>query len=315
MLNNDRTNEILQRGEKFDLVISEIFHTDCASGLAYKLGNIPVVGLSSCVLMPYFYHRFGLPDSPSYIPSEFVGYSEKMSLPERVVNYAVTRSMNVLHDFYQTVPDNEILRKKFGGDFPDIRDLSKNMSLVLVNQHYSMGGARPTPPNVLDVAGVHLRERNQMVLNEELQSLLDRSTQGVILMSFGSVVRLSSLPVEKRNMLMKVFGRLEQTVLMKWENVSAVVEDKPKNVHFLNWLPQREILAHPNVKVFFSHGGMLGLIEAMSNRVPVLGTPIYGDQYLNVATIDNRKAGFRLNYVDWTEESLMEAIQKCLSKE
>lgn len=317
MINNEKINEILaNREDRFDLLLAESFHTDCALALAYQLNNIPVVGLSSSALMPQFYHRFGLPDTPSFIPSEFVGFAEKMPLVQRVVNFAVTKSMLVYFDWYQTRPDNKILRRKFGSNFPDLRSLAKNMSLMLVNSHFAIAGARPYTPNVVDVAGVHvIGRRSKMGLEESLQQLLDRSTQGVILMSFGSTVRLSTLPVEKRKMLMRVFGQLEQTVIMKWENKSAVVENQPENVHLLDWLPQREILSHRNVKVFFSHGGMMGTLEALVNSVPVLGTPIFGDQYLNVALVDSRRAGVRLNYVDWTEEWLLAAIQRCLSEE
>lgn len=265
--------------------------------------------------MPQFYHRFGVPDTPSYIPSEFVGFSEKMVLHERVANFAITKASQLLFDIYQTRPDNRMLRKKFGADFPDIRLLAKNMSLIMANTHFSIGGGRPVPPNFLDVAGVHLIGQKKRVLDGSLQLLLDRSTKGVILMSFGSVVRMSTLPTDKVNLLMHVFGRLEQTVLMKWENSSARVENRPQNVHFLDWFPQWEILSHPNVKLFFSHGGMMGSLEALTNKVPVLGTPIYGDQYLNVAVINHRKAGLLLNYRDWTDDMLTAAIQTCLSEE
>lgn len=315
LLNNERTNEILERGEQFDLLITENFHTDCAAGLAYQLNNIPVVGMSSCVLMPYYYQRFGLPDTPSYIPSEFVGFSEEMSLTERVVNFAVTKGMQLMFDILQTRPDNEILRKRFGKDFPDIRRIVKNQSLVLLNTHYAISGARPYTPNVIDVAGVHVIGVENKKLPENIQEILDESRNGAILMSFGSTCRLSSLPTEKRNMLMAVFSRLEQTVIMKWENDSEVVENKPANVHFFSWLPQREILAHSNLKLFISHGGMMGMQEALINEVPVLATPMFGDQYANVAVTNHRKAGFQLDFANWSEESLMKGIQTCLSKE
>lgn len=296
-------------------MITETFHTDCAIGLAYKLNNIPVVGLSSCVLMPYYYARFGLPDSPSYIPSLYVGFGEKMSLYERTANYFITKMQQFLFKIYQTRPDNEMLKKRFGPDFPDIQLLVRNVSLALVNQHYAMGGARSAPPNVLDVGGVHVIGVTNKELPEDLQLLLDQSTEGVILMSFGSMTVLSSLPEEKINMLMRVFGRLGQTVIMKWENISVVVPNRPENVHFLDWLPQREILAHSNVKLFFSHGGMMGSQEALANRVPVLGTPLFGDQFVNLAAIANRKAGLLLNYKDWTDDTLLGAIRTCLTDE
>lgn len=317
LLNNEKTDEILERDDRFDLLITELFHTDCAVGLAYRLGDIPVVGLSSGFLMPYYFHRFGLPDSPSFIPSTHVGLSEKMSFMERLENFVVTKSVNFLFDFYQSQPDNEMLRKKFGSDFPDIRQLvQETLSLALVNDHFSFIGSRPIPPHVLQLAGLHLQDgKEETELNGDIQSLLDKSTNGVLLMSFGSIVRLSSLPMEKRDILMDVFRQLPYTVLMKWENTSLEVKDKPENIHFLPWLPQRQILEHPNVKVFFSHGGVGGIVEALVNKVPIVGTPIYGDQFHNVALISSRKAGVVVRYVDWSPESLMEAVNTCFSQE
>lgn len=267
--------------------------------------------------MPHFFQRFGLPDSPSYIPSPYMGYSEEMTLFERVFNYFLTKSLLLLLDIYQWQPDNQMLKKKFGKDFPDIRDLVKNTtSLMLLNTHFSIQGARPTTPNVLELAGVHVFADKPKELSPDLKKLLDSSESGVILVSFGSTVRLSSLPTAKRDLLMNVFGKLKQTVLMKWENNSEVIENiKPDNVHFLSWLPQKQILAHPNVKVFFAHGGLMGMLEALANKVPVVGAPMFGDQYVNVAAINYRKAGILLNYVDWNEKSLMNAVSMCLSQE
>ena len=39
--------------------------------------------------------------------------------------------------------------------------------------------------------------------------------------------------------------------------------------------------AHPNVKVFISHCGMLGTQEALYAGTPMLGLPIFGDQPKN----------------------------------
>lgn len=72
---------------------------------------------------------------------------------------------------------------------------------------------------------------------------------------------------------------------------------------------------HPNVKVFFAHGGMLGTIEALGAGVPMVVTPIYGDQYQNGAVVQNRKAGVLLDYADWSEATVMAAIVTCLSEE
>ena len=43
--------------------------------------------------------------------------------------------------------------------------------------------------------------------------------------------------------------------------------------------------AHPNVKVFISHCGMLGTQEALYAGTPMLGLPIFGDQPKNAQVI------------------------------
>lgn len=38
------------------------------------------------------------------------------------------------------------------------------------------------------------------------------------------------------------------------------------------------VLGHPNVRAFVTHGGLLGSSEAAHCGVPVIVTPMYGDQ-------------------------------------
>ncbi|XP_020804430.1 UDP-glucuronosyltransferase 2B15-like [Drosophila serrata] len=111
---------------------------------------------------------------------------------------------------------------------------------------------------------------------------------------------------EKRKIFLDVFGSLKQRVLWKFENES--VPNLPANVMMKSWLPQADILAHPNVKVFFGHGGTNGVIEAMHYGVPMLGMAIYSDQYHHVN--QGKKAGYLLDldYRKVTEEELRESL-------
>lgn len=52
--------------------------------------------------------------------------------------------------------DNQLLRDKFGDGIPDVRDLAKNIRLLLVNQHFSMSLSRPLSPQTIEVGGVHI---------------------------------------------------------------------------------------------------------------------------------------------------------------
>lgn len=239
MLTDPRIQEIVDGNEGYDVILTELFHTDCALGIGHVM-NVPVVAFSSSVLMPWHYDRMGAPDSPSFIPSEFVGFSEKMPWFDRLANFVITKSIKFLFRFYQEIPDNEKLRQRFGDKMPDIKVLHQNVSLFLINQHFSMCGSRPLPPGVIEAGGLHLARRNPE-LSQELSSILDRSKNGVILMSFGSIVALHSLPVKKRNAYFNVFRGLKETVIMKWE-IDQIPTDLPSNVILSKWLPQLDIL-------------------------------------------------------------------------
>lgn len=106
--------------------------------------------------------------------------------------------------------------------------------------------------------------------------MLDNAKDGVILVSWGSMVKADTMPTEKRDTLIKAFASFKkQKFLWKWE---SEMENIPENVNIYKWVQQREILCHPNVKVFLTHGGLLGSSEAAYCGTPVVATPMFGDQ-------------------------------------
>lgn len=98
------------------------------------------------------------------------------------------------------------------------------------------------------------------------------------------MIRAETLPDEKREGLLKAFGSFKQTVLWKWEN--DTLPNQPANVHIRKWLPQRDILCHPKVRVFVNHGGLLGSSEAAYCGVPVVSKVwISFDQLTNLISV------------------------------
>ena len=77
---------------------------------------------------------------------------------------------------------------------------------------------------------------------------MDEAKEGVVYVSFGSVLQGSLVPKDKLEALMKAFGNLKEKVLMKWE--SKEMKEKPANVMIKDFLPQQDVLGHPNLKAF-----------------------------------------------------------------
>ena len=51
-----------------------------------------------------------------------------------------------------------------------------------------------------------------------------------------------------------------------------------KNLHVVPWLPQNDLLGHPATRVFFTHGGIHSMYEAVYHGVPMVVMPLGADQ-------------------------------------
>lgn len=80
-----------------------------------------------------------------------------------------------------------------------------------------------------------------------------------------------------------------------------------------SWMPQIDILCHRNVKVFMSHGGLMGTSEGVYCQKPTIVTPIYGDQFLNAAALEARGMGIILHYNQLSKDSIVDAVQRILN--
>lgn len=106
-------------------------------------------------------------------------------------------------------------------------------------------------PGIINVGGAHIKPPKP--LPDDLKEFLDNSKNGVVFFSLGSFVQGSEMPAEKTAIFLEIFGKLKQNVLWKFEDDSLA--NIPPNVKISKWLPQSDILAHPNVVLFISHGG------------------------------------------------------------
>lgn len=143
-----------------------------------------------------------------------------------------------------------------------------------------------------------------------MQKFLDDAKDGAILFSFGSNAKSIYIAEKTLKAIMATFKKLKQRVIMKWESDS--LEGKPDNVFISKWLPQADVLAHPNIKIFISHCGLGGVVEAKFHGVPIIGIPQGGDQTSNAANIVEDGWAIQINFNDVTEQTLSEAINEIL---
>ncbi|KAH8362558.1 hypothetical protein KR200_004605 [Drosophila serrata] len=291
---------------KYDLLLAEQFFNEGALILGH-LYQIPMITVSTFGFANYLSQLFGVVSPWSYVPHAYMTYTDKMSLWERIGNVAICGAEDLIREFSYYPNQDAILRRHFSNKLdrvPSVKELERNISAVLLNSYMPLASARPTSYNMIQVGGLHIQSAK--ALPEDLKQFLDGATHGAIYFSLGSQVRSADLPPEKLKVFLNVFGSLKQRVLWKFED--ETLPNLPANVKVQSWMPQADILAHPNVKVFIAHGGLFGTQEAVHNGVPILGMPVYCDQHLNINQA--KKAGYALDldYRKVTEEELRESL-------
>ncbi|ODN03640.1 UDP-glucuronosyltransferase 2B14 [Orchesella cincta] len=247
---------------------------------------------------------------PSFIPVPFFTLPEKMNFLQRVQNNLFDWMVPYIMRYFYTAKLEKVYQNQLGSHYPSAEEIEANASMMLTNSHFSLNPKMPLLPDIVEVGGMHLRPSKP--LPKELETFLSDAKDGFILFSLGSIVRAKNMPEEMRKTFLRVFAKIKQKVIWKWETES--MPDTPPNVKISKWLPQQDILGHPNIKLFMTHGGLLSVQEAVYHGVPLLGLPVFGDQDINVAQAEN--AGFALSQeiLEVNEDDLLAKIDRLLTE-
>ncbi|XP_050359538.1 UDP-glucosyltransferase 2-like [Nymphalis io] len=302
--------------EKFDAVVTEWFFSDVDSGYA-AVQQVPWILLSGMVMHPHMEDLIDTVRSVPVIPAIKNDSPIPMNFWSRLMNtfaFLYMSSGTILH--YSTVKSDyesyfSPIAKARGVTLPPYDEALYNVSILFVNSHPSFAPAQSLPPNVVEIGGYHISEEVPP-LPKDLQDLLDSSPQGVVYFSMGSVLKSSMLPEKTRKDLINLFGELPYTVLWKFEEK---LDGLPKNVHIRPWMPQSSILAHKNVKVFITHGGLLSTLESLRFGVPIIAIPVFGDQPSNAQKCVRGGHALMVDFTVDMGEALKDALKEMLSND
>ena len=291
------------REHKFNLAIVGGLPPHCTL-LAYKL-NIPYIQYSFI----FDTSMSRTPSPASFVPLLTLGYTEKMTFLQRTKNALAYLTMGL--SLLPALPhlSDDIVRK-YAPEKPymSLHTLMSKSLLFFKDSDVVLDYPVPRMPNVVDTGG--LTTCPAKPLPRDLDIFVTNTKHGFILISFGTFIykRISDNTLSK---LMDTFGQVKQNVVFKYGGEVKVCI--PNNTRVMKWLPQNDLLGHPNIKLFVTHCGSGGQFEALYHGVPMLGLPLGLDQHYNTARMEYHGFGKILKLHKCTARQLVDSINEIIS--
>uniref|UniRef100_A0A3B5LX74 UDP-glucuronosyltransferase n=1 Tax=Xiphophorus couchianus TaxID=32473 RepID=A0A3B5LX74_9TELE len=253
--------------------------------------------------------HFILAPSPlSYIPVPGSGFTDKMDFIQRVKNFFFY-SIIQFQEKFLVGPIYDNLCNKYIEGGCDIVSLLQGADIWLFRSDFVFEFPRPTMPNVVYIGGFQCKPAQPLPadLEEFVQSA---GEHGVIIMTLGTLV--NALPKEVSDEIASVFAKMPQKVI--WRHKGEHPSTLGNNTLLVDWMPQKDLLGHPQIKVFVAHGGTNGVQEAIYFGVPVLGIPLFFDQYDNLLRLQKRGAAKIIQLADVNGHTFEKTIKELLHK-
>ncbi|KYM99800.1 PREDICTED: UDP-glucuronosyltransferase 2B31-like [Cyphomyrmex costatus] len=311
-LGNPEIKELAKpKNPPYDAVLIEVFGAQCFGVIAHML-KVPLIGISTTALYPWLFDMIAQPESLAITPSNLLSLTESMNFWQRLQNIVFTTYDKWYFNYLTTREQDRMIREHFGPDMPSVRELEKKVSLVLINSHITLNGIQPKTAAAVDVGGIHVQDEDE-TLQPELEKWMNDSKDGFIYFTFGSMMMIETFPRKFLTVLYASLGKIAPVrVIMKIPKPEKLPAALPENIYISPWMPQIKVLKHPNIKAFITHGGLMGTQESIACGVPMIGIPLFADQFTNIDRYVARNIALRLDIDTITEESFDAALNAIL---
>ncbi|KAE9548508.1 hypothetical protein FO519_008284 [Halicephalobus sp. NKZ332] len=309
VLTDHKNHELLKR-EKFDVAIVQIYES-CGFAVLDILGINKYIATYSGSTMPTINSYLGIPQSPSSVPALFSSYTEKMNFFERTGNFIGTlleyyMMGQLLIDGSQEAVDEAFMKI-------NINEKINNAAFLFLNSDELIDFISPITPKAIYIGALG-RTIPSKPLEQKYLDIFDSTKSGVIYISFGTVVLSKDMPLHLKRAFLEAFSEFpDVNFIWKYENESDDIAKGYNNVFTFSFLPQNDLLDHPKLLAFITHGGMNSITESVIKGIPTIAIPMLGDQNHNAKMLEAKETGIRLLKHHITKDLLVSTIRKILN--
>lgn len=133
-------------------------------------------------------------------------------------------------------------------------------------------------------------------------------------MSLGTNIKSSMLSRDTQMSILEAFAHFKDfNFVWKFETNTHDLPTKPSsNVLIKPFVPQNDILAHPNVKAFITHSGLLSTQESFWYGKPMVAIPFFCDQRRTAEKSKAMGVGVDIDFQKLTKGTLITALEAVL---
>ncbi|XP_029642945.1 UDP-glucuronosyltransferase 2B20-like [Octopus sinensis] len=297
LLDNDWYHSIKELNASLAIVDSAFF-SQCLAIVPYRL-SIPFL-FQGLALGPPSLRR--VPWNPAVFPLLSFAHSDKMTFFQKLKNTIATCSFFIF--FPMVSPSKSV--KEYAPEKNDIpfESVLRKAQLFLTESDLLLSYPKPSLPSEVFIGGVATHP--SLPLQGDIKEFVERSKHGIIIVSSGGYIR--ELPKEHIEKMEKAFKEIKYDVIWKRPDSKQLAS----NILIKQWLPQNDLLGHPKTKLFITHCGINGQFEALYHGVPMLGFPIFADQFHNGHQIHVKEYGISMDIYNYNKDELVSNINELI---
>lgn len=209
-------------------------------------------------------------------------FSNKMTFIQRLQNFIIYISAGLL--FEQIMDEgNQDLYLKFINVPANRNYYTPLANILIMSTDFAIDYARPITPSVKVIGPIIPDQVSDNSLMLDIKQFLHAfSSPYFIVISFGSHVSNFQHGINYEQIALGL-SKLPFSVI--WKYSGPPLKNKANNTKIMTWIPQNDLLANPDCKLFITNAGTNSILEASYHGVPMLAIPIFGDQSGNAQRI------------------------------
>merc|ERR1712136_244946 len=148
-------------------------------------------------------------DHTEYVPNPLMDMSDRMSLPQRIINTVSTFMVDHFFRQQQKSPIHAVVKTVLP-HCPPMDDIEKEISLVLTNSHPIFHYPRTMTPEMIEIGGIHCKPANP--LPPALDEFVGDHEPGFIIFGVGSALNMNDMPEFMIDAFVQVFGKSQEFI-------------------------------------------------------------------------------------------------------